>query len=283
MAVALSLLTLKEDMALAVLALGLYALGRKQTRVGLTLVLLGAAWLPLVLLVVLPHFRPAGSTELISFHYQSLGANAREILTSLVFRPWLVVMQILGRCRTRWTLVMLAASMWPALFSRISLLALPLLLAHLASDYPHQMDLTWQYSAGILPFLLYAIIRGVPGLPRRWRWLWLIPTIPVIILRFPDPFPEGLDWGRTVKRHRLIDMVPAEASLSVSNSLAPYVINRPEVLLYPRIGDAQYVLVDLSANIYPAPWETRFQDLEDSTGHYRLLYEEDGMYLMKRR
>lgn len=280
---ALALLTLKEDMGLLVLALGAYSIARRRWSVGVLLTVVGAAWLPLTLLVVLPRFQAGGAAELLSFHYQVLGSSAREVLSTVVSKPWLVAAQIFGRFRTLLTLALLAASACPAVTSPESILALPLLFAHLAADYPHQMDLTWQYSAGILPLLFYAAIRGARRLPSRWIWLMIIPAIPAVILRFPNPFPEGVDAAKAGTLRRLISKVPPGASLSVSNNLAPHVVNRQEVLLYPRVGGAEFVLVDLEGNIYPARWDSRVQDFKDSTGAYEIQHEEDGLFLMRRR
>ncbi len=280
---ALSLLTLKEDMGLLVLALGLDALFRKRWSAGILLTVVGVVWLPLTLLVIMPHFQTAGAAELLSFHYQVLGSSAREVLSEVVSKPWLVVNQVFGRSRTMLTLVLLAASAWPAIIRPESMLALPLLFAHLASDYPHQMDLTWQYSAGILPLLFYATIKGARRLTSPWFWLLIIPAIPAAILRFPDPFPEGVDVAKVRARRALIEMVPSGASISVSNGLASHLVNRPEVVLYPRIGGSEFVLVDLEGNIYPAGWVSRMQDFQDSTSAYQLQAEEQGVFLLRRR
>lgn len=280
---ALGLLTLKEDMGLLVMALGVYSLSRRRWPAGVLLAVVGAAWLPLSLLAVLPRFQAAGSAELLSLHYRVLGSNARETLTTVASQPWLVAAQVFGRSRTLLTLALLAASASPAVIRPESLLALPLLFAHLAADYPHQMDLTWQYSAGILPLLFYAAVRGARRLPPRWLWLLLVPAIPAAILRFPDPFPGGVDAAKAGTLRRLINAVPPGASMSVSNNLAPHVVNRPDVLLYPRIGGAEYVLVDLEGNIYPAGWDSRARDFRDSTSAYATLAEEKGVFLMRRR
>lgn len=309
---ALCLLALKEDMGILVFSLGIFSLIKRGWGAGTLLCVTGLAWLPFALMVVIPHFQSSGQPALISLHYQGLGCDGGEIMVTLLRKPWLVLTQVFGRPQTLLTIALLTASVGAFALTRWeAALALPLLAAHLVSNNPHQMDLLWHYSAGILPLLLYSTLKGVQGLtsgiePAGLRkrasdpasqgvrgrssksapwlvWANLVLAVPAVILRFPNPFAEGIKLARIEETHRLKAMIPKDASLSVSNNLAPHFVNRGEVALYPAIEGSRYVLVDLEANIYPARWEGRYEEARMLTQDYDTIYSGDGLMLLERR
>ncbi|MCK4335026.1 DUF2079 domain-containing protein, partial [candidate division WOR-3 bacterium] len=85
----------------------------------------------------------------------------------------------------------------------------------------------------------------------------------------------------TASIYRSMERIPASSSVSVSNNLAPHVVNRKDVVLYPQTKDADYVLIDLEGNIYPAQWETRYEDARRLTRGYDTLTAQDGLLLLK--
>lgn len=281
---AFALLTLKEDMGLVLLALGVYTLVKRKWVLGALMTVIGLMWLPFVLFVVLPAFRSPGQSELISAHYAGLGSNAAEIISSILRRPWILVTQTFGQPEKLLTIALLIASVGAFALTRWeAALVIPLLLAHLLSDGPHQSSLTCQYSAGILPLLFFASIKGIRRIKLPVALILVGLAIPAVVLRAPNPFKMGLNLKKVSTTHRITQMIPKDASLSVSNNLAPHLVNRKEVALYSRIGDADYVLVDFEGNIYPAGWGNRYREFQVLTANYDTLAAQDGLVLMKRR
>lgn len=281
---AFALLTLKEDMGLVLFALGVYALVRKRWILGGLMAVIGLVWLPLALLVIIPRFQAPGQTGLLLLHYQSLGSDPGGIISTLLSRPWLVLTQVLARPQTLLTIALLTASVGAFALTRWeAALVLPILAAQLVSDHPHQMALTWQYSAGVLPFLFFASLRGVTRIRPWFLYLALVLAVPAIILRVPVPVSWQVKPNRITEIYALMSRIPRNASLSVSNNLAPHLVNRKDVVLYPRIEEARYVMVDLEGNIYPAPWRTRYEDLRKLTEGYDTLASYNGLVLLKRR
>lgn len=281
---AFALLTLKEDMGLVLLALGIYALVKRKWVAGSLMTVIGLIWLPLVLFVILPVFRSPGQGELVSLHYAGLGSSAGEIILTILRQPWIIFTQTFGQPQKLLTVALLVASVGALALTRWeAALVLPLLLAHLLSDGPHQSSLTYQYSAGILPLLLFATVKGVKRIRIPVLYILLALAIPAVILRFPDPFKMGLDFKRAAYIHRLTKTIPPDASVSVCNNLAPHLVNRKEVVLYPRIEDADYVLVDLEGNIYPAEWDSRYEDVRRLTRAYDTLAAEEGLLVLRHK
>jgi uncharacterized membrane protein len=244
----------------------------------------GLSWLLFVLTVVIRQFQWPGQAALISLHYQSLGSNGGEIIGTLLKKPWLVLTQVFARPETLVTIALLAASVGSIALARWeALLVLPLLFAQLVSDYPHQIALTWQYSAGILPLLFFSVIKASEKVRARMVWVLAVLAVPAIVMRFPNPFLQGIHPERIRDTYRVIERIPDTASVSVSNNLAPHLVNRRNVMLYPEIDDARYILVDLEANIYPAAWNSRYEELEELSAGYRRLYSEKGLVLLERK
>jgi uncharacterized membrane protein len=264
--------------------LGIYALAKRKWIQGPLMSVIGGAWLAFVLFVILPSFRAAGQTELISLHYAGLGSSAAEIIASILHRPWIIFTQTFGQPQKLLTIALLAASVGALALTRWeAALVLPLLLAHLLSNGPHQSSLAYQYSAGILPLLFFAAVKGAKRIRIPVLYILLVLAIPAVVLRFPNPFKMGLDLKRAAYIHRLTKKIPPDASVSVSNNLAPHLVNRNEVTLYPRIENADYVLVDLEGNIYPAEWDSRYEDARRLTQGYDTLYSQDGLLLLRKR
>lgn len=281
---AFALLALKEDMGLVLFSLGLYALAKRRWATGGLMSAIGLVWLPLALLVIIPGFQTAGQGELVSLHYQTLGSNSAEIISTLLRRPWLVFTQIFARPQTLLTIALLAASVGVFALARWeAALVLPVLAAHLISDHPHQMALAWQYSAGILPILFFASLRGAARIKPWLLYLALALAVPAVILRFPSPVSWKVAPARIPQIYKLMSMIPRDSSVSVSNNLAPHLVNRVDARLYPRIEGARYVLVDLEGNIYPAGWNSRYETLRESTSGYDTLESKDGLLLLMRR
>lgn len=281
---AFALLTLKEDMGLVLLALGIYALAERKWIPGAVMTIVGLCWLPFVLFLVLPVFRTSGQAELINLHYGSLGASASQIISNLLNRPWIIISNTFGQPRKLLAVALLVASVGAFALTRWEAsLVIPLLLAHLLSDGPRQSSLLLQYSAGIIPLLIYASASAVRKIKLLPLCIVAALALPAIILRFPNPFKSGIDLPRTVLTHGLISRIPDNASVTVSNNLAPHLVNRPEVNLYPELVGSRYLLVDLEGNIYPASWEDRYRDFTYITSDYDTLSFIDGLVLLKRR
>jgi len=280
---AFALLTLKEDMGLVLLALGIYVLVKRRWVLGTLMTVVGLAWLPFVLFVVLPAFRTVGQGELISLHYASLGSSAGEIIQTILRRPWILITQTFGQPAKLLTVALLLASVGAFALSRWEVvLVIPLLLAHLLSDGPKQSALIYQYSAGMLPLLFFAAIKGIRRVKIPVAWILAALAIPAVVLLFPNPFKMGVDCHRSLATHQLIKNIPPDASVCASNNLAPHLTDREDASLYPKIDDAEYVLVDLEGNIYPACWKNRYPEFQDSTSGYDTLVYDDGLVLLKR-
>ncbi|MBI1802098.1 MAG: DUF2079 domain-containing protein, partial [Chloroflexi bacterium] len=121
------------------------------------------------------------------------------------------------------------------------------------------------YSAPIVPLLIIAAIIGAERIGRRWL-RWLPRGIPVVVaLSFAltqsysaGALPFTADFAAyTVTPHQqklagLAARIPPEARLSAQSDLYPHVSARANAYLFPTVGDADYLLLDVSGQTYPA-------------------------------
>lgn len=110
--------------------------------------------------------------------YARWGSSPNEVFWSFLTRPWEVVLMLLGKER----LVYLFSLFWPLCFipvlgSRALIPILPLFLQHMLSGRSAELSLEFHYTAEMLPFLVLALVTGVPRLERFIR-----PKVSLVIV-----------------------------------------------------------------------------------------------------
>ena len=155
-------ITVRSDVGLVVGCFGLYALlERRPWRYGLAPALVGFGYWAAAVFAIVPAFA-GGKGFLWAINYAWLGADAREIATTIVTRPLYTARGVLTLEKGRY----LAQLLWPLAFlpllrPRLLLIPLPILALNLLSERLVQFDLLHQYQALIVPFLFLAAIEGL--------------------------------------------------------------------------------------------------------------------------
>jgi uncharacterized membrane protein len=284
LAVSLVLLaTCQEEAAITVAAFGLYMLVFAPTPVarwiGATTSVTAALYFILVMKVIVPAFQPSttGGWVYLS-RYAHLGGSMGEILRTLALHPLDALVRSFELYKLETLLwVFLPLGLLPLLGWRALLVALPSLGYTYLSGRHNQFLIQHQYFSPALGWLVVGAVQG-QGV---WSWLWkrlappswqaalglplafaLVATIAIdaglspIKLKFfsGHPLRENL-----VTLHRIIG---PEASLSVTNGLAPSFAHRREYFLaldfilnrelkaalgLPDYHDTMFHLFDLTA------------------------------------
>jgi uncharacterized membrane protein len=158
----------KEDVALALIPLGLYiTFWRGKPRFGGAVVLLGTVWVLVCFLVILPHFNGGSSGgNNYWYRYAWAGASPGDALKNLATHPWLLITFVLGSPPRRGYIAMVLRTggglgiLAPALL----ISALPELVVNLYSSHPEQYSGFFQYNAMIVAFFFAAAVYGVAAL-----------------------------------------------------------------------------------------------------------------------
>lgn len=270
MAALATVFLLKEDAALvgAGFAIITWLLGYRRYAVGLFIASL--LYLLLVAGVVMPAIRDGPGD--LQQRYGYLGADSGEIALNAVRRPDVVAQQLFEEPQRRavayvaGTLALLPL-LTPAVFA-----AAPLLAANLLSTHPAQHNLTLHYPALAYALLIVAAVLGIrfvattPRLDSLRQHLHLRSGTIVLGLagalllaeaiawtlgsplgprRFDESRYQRTDHDRAVAR--VLAAVPDNAPLSAQSGLLPHLSQRRDVWEFPRLENAEYVVVDPTA------------------------------------
>lgn len=259
----------KEEIALLVFMLGLYALVvERRPAWGLVTMALSLGWAMLAVFVVQNRFA-AGNIHWGRYGY--LGETPGAMVVSLLTRPGLVWAQLSAAQAGSYLWKLLWPTGFLALLApEVLLLALPSLAINLLADFPpmHQVH-TLIYAAPIVPFVLAAAVMGTARLAGwlKGRGEWTRRVVPLaasatLLLALVNQWLYGYLPGsgnsmalQVTDHHRraaaLIAQIPADAKVSAQDRLNPHVSGRETVYIFPRIEDADTVFVDVTGPAWP--------------------------------
>jgi uncharacterized membrane protein len=161
----------KEEIPLVIAFFGLWSILLQQRwRSGLALVGLSVAWLGLVLLM----YRISSPTghPLLGSRYAYLGSGPLQILRNVVIHPRSLLYQhVLEQSPRQYLIVLLApAAFLPLLAPWVLVLAVPSLAVNLFSSDPNQYLGMFQYSAEIVPVLIFSTIEAIVFIVWLVKW-----------------------------------------------------------------------------------------------------------------
>lgn len=268
-----ALLLLKEDAFLVALALGWIALLRGRRRPGAMVISVSLAYGAVVLSLLMPALRHGAASDLAE-RYGYLGSTPVRIGTGLILHPDRVLAHLAAPTPALAVLVLLAAfAFLPLLAPELLVAALPAALVGLLSTHQQQRALDLQYGAPVLTLVTVAALFGLArvhsfrkrfpgagdGFQHRaadWRpsvavaGCVLGAAIVAAYLRGPYP-PERAaagwrfaDGGAAAALARVARLIPPSASLSAQSGLAPHLSQRRTQWEFPRLLDADYVILD---------------------------------------
>jgi uncharacterized membrane protein len=216
-------------------------------------------------------------------------------------------------------LLYLLAVFAPLLFlpilAPLSLLpTLPWFIISLFSNYPPYYTIWTQYPAYIIPFLFLAAALGAKKCTKKFlnsnflKKLMLVSITSffslILILNFHTlfHFTNMDEWGHVQTVHRILALIPEDASVLTQNNIFPHVSNRlnaytipsptwgrhferiaKELLLNLTRLDIEFVLLDLKADVDSvAAAKTILKDFVFRNCNYGLYAASDGVLLFKR-
>ncbi len=161
----------KEEIPLVILFFGLWSiLFQQRWRTGLSLVGLSIAWLGLLVLVY--HFASPTGRPLLASRYAYLGSGPLQILHTVLRHPLSLLHQhVLDQPHRQYLRVLLApAAYLPLLAPWVFVLAVPSLAINLFSSDPNQYLGIFQYSAEIVPVLVFSTIEAIVFIVWLVKW-----------------------------------------------------------------------------------------------------------------
>jgi uncharacterized membrane protein len=309
----------REDVALVLVFMGLYWLWteRWKVKIGfknliflkerevlfpLGLILIGAVYVYLAFVVIIPHFNPTegyGFLWLYKDPLHSLVADAHTKLQYLLFLfgPLLFI---------------------PLLRPSVLLIALPLFAQNLVTDWAPMYGITSHRVALLIPWLFIAGAYGVKWLTdgkfkniRKANAVLLYMLLPAAVIFTTVISPSPLSLNKAMPQvtlqeqhlEQMIASIPEEASIYAQNSLFPHIANRlhayetprdkdffagyltpgerPEwgtIIPWSNSGNFDYILVD-QKTLQGADSECLYRLAKE----YKVIFQEEGTYLYQKR
>ena len=239
----------KEDVALAVIVLGLIIAWRGDRRVGLTTAGLALVWFVAVAFIVLPAIN--GGVLQSEGIYSGVGGSAGGIVDTALSDPGQVTTRVFGSESGdfAWKLLM-PFGLVPLLAPVALLIGAPQFLLDVISDVPWTRSITFHYAALPLTAITIAMVEGVALLGRRGGRLVRFAA-PAVVLACAvygtiawGPSPVGAEyrkgwWPPSVDtrldaKQAAIDAVPDDAAVSASYTLVPHLTHRAEIYSFPN-------------------------------------------------
>lgn len=313
-------LSVREEVALVVAMLGLYAFFRGRRALGAGVFLAGAVYFVMALKVIIPSFRSDDSLVYMS-NYKSWGSTSGEIVWGAVSHPISTIAKLLSAPRLgNAAMYLLPLALMPLLDPLGLLIALPNIGTTFMSDSVTNYNFTLYYLCPTLPVLFFSAVRGIEGLEKLRPSSTLPASAAVaaaalscafffgpspISRQFWDPaYTVGIFRSTSYHRshysatpaaaaaRRLAGLVPLEAAVSAPQHLLPLVYDRRRMLAFPALDEGiDHVLIDRSRTDI-AGWAETYEDFRVRPEHYYALIEkyarwelvaEDGAARLYRR
>jgi uncharacterized membrane protein len=167
----------KEEIPLVILMFGLWsALFQQRWRSGLILAAIGLIWFEVVTSFVMPHFSPTGHPLLLA-RYEGLGQSPSQVVLTIVKHPIFALKQyVLESHHRAYLRILLApAAYLPLLAPWVLVMALPSVALNLLSANPQMQTGLFQYSAEIVPVLIFSTIEAITLIV--WLAQWIIVRV----------------------------------------------------------------------------------------------------------
>jgi uncharacterized membrane protein len=294
-AMALLAASTKEEIPLAVGCLGIwYAVTRGRRLAGAAIFALGLAGTLVDFLFVIPHFAPGGTAP-FQHRYAAVGGTPGGIAHTLLTHPGTIAATVASSHNLHYLILLLLpfAGLW-LLEPLVALGALPDLAVNLLSSKPEQTTLGFQYTAGIVPFVVAAAVLGAArgrsrAAPSRLAAYTVALTAAFAVAHTPlrSAFHE-LSAARSssplheAKAHAL-SLVPAGVPVSATNQFGGYLSNRRFIYDFPHVGTARWAIVDVNDPSYSNKLaERQILARMEASPAWHVAYASRGVFVLER-
>jgi uncharacterized membrane protein len=270
-AVAVAMLT-REDLALTVVALGLYiAVVQRRKLLGAALLVLNGAWLVVLVDAVMPAL---GGSPYQHWTYPALGTGPVSASVFLLEHP-LKGLQLLVTPieKLRVGFGTFANWLFLPLISPIVIVAVPSFLERFWSSSSDLWSFHFQYSMLPAPILTFAAIDGlarVTRLPLGRAARTIAVAVPLaalvassllsaVVVRPLAELSGFVSDATAAEIQQCIDVIPGGVSVAATDALVPHLTSREKIYEVTTHADADYIAIDLNTlgRAHPADAQLR--------------------------
>lgn len=290
----------KEEMPIAVGCLGIWCAVRKGRRLfGFSVFAAGLALTLFNFLWVIPHFSLSGQDPFAG-RYRAVGGTPTGIAHRLFTDPMAFVHAVASGHKATFLALLLIPFLGLCLLEPLLFLgAVPDLVINLLSSKGEQTSLTYQYAAGIVPFVVAASIFGAARFKRQGGRLSLVVLTAVVCIAIYSPIlflirdVPALGSPTRAAETRALELIPAGAPVSASNVLGGYLSERRYLATFPYVRRAQWIVVDAKDPSYSTTDRAHssgvYLDFKRTLHKYeadkrwRHVYSSHGIIVLRRR
>lgn len=289
MLLALSLTMLwKENVGVSACFLGAYVVVvQRRYHLGLTVMLLGLAWVIAGINLVIPYFGGNHGNETM-MRYAALADDWRGLLLSPVLRPAAFFGTVFSMATAEYLWRVLSPFGFLPLLSPMEVfLAIPPLAENILDGDGVMRSGQYHYEALLLPVLYVACVGGVvrlSGLAGGMRGRRLQLMVPALILA-TQPLHRSAGRGLLLdvdgdsaraEIDTIVAQVPAEASLISPQHIQPHLSDRPVSAYFHEVGD-------LTGDHPPFEFAVLPAGIEPPPGMYELVWQGSSYSLFRLR
>ena len=238
--------TWKEDIALAVIGLGIVLIVRRQRRLGLLTIAVGAIWFLVAYGIVMPAFN--GGTNHAGIFYGELGDSPADLIKTTFTDPAMVLDRLDNNDALGYARDLLAPFAFTSLLAPLVLVpAIPQFFANILTNLNFFWSIQFHYAAIIVTFVALASVDGVARLKgdslRRFgvgavaaaalatSVAWGMSPISTQYRNGYWPLAENprqaiLDAG--------VDSVPGDAAVAATYNIVPHLSHREQIYTFPN-------------------------------------------------
>jgi len=259
------LLATKETMALYAALFGVTLTLRRQWTIGLATLGVGLGYFLVVTGVVMP----AIADQRMTWHtYAELGDSPRQVVEHVVRHPVASVQLLFSTPEKRRTIHLLFASF--AYLPVVSWTVWPMIAMTLAERFwsirPELWVFRYHYEVVVTTVLFVATLYVLRDAGRRRPRRDVMAAGAALLLIATTAWAAWASgaWRNafdrapagTVERWRAaLRQVPAGARVSAQGAFVPHLSHRPTIYQFPRVRDAEYVLLDPQSSPWPVTEE----------------------------
>jgi uncharacterized membrane protein len=292
--VALLAFTTREEIPLAVGCLGIWYAVRKGRHRGFGItVFTGALAVTLFnFLWVIPHFSPSGTDPFVG-RYRSVGGTPQGMVHTLFTHPAAFEHAVASAHKLTYLALLLVPFLGLSLLEPLLLLgALPDLAINLLSNSAGQTSIAYQYTAGIVPFVVAAAIFGASRLRSHKEGISFAVLVATAAVAIVSPiYVLGTDLTAlgsslvSAKNHA-VGLIPQGVPVSASDQLGGHLSERPYITVFPYIGKARWIIVDVNESgptVHDsAALKRKLREVESDKA-WRTVFSSHGVTVLRER
>jgi uncharacterized membrane protein len=236
----------KEDVALAMLVMGVLIAARGDRRIGLLTSALAAVWFMVATRVIIPFANGIG--PFYDSFFGEFGSSAGEVTKNVLTNPGKAIDVATRPTRMDYYRMMFAPMAFLPLGAIPTLLiGAPMIGVNVLSSFPYQQEIRYHYAALVVAAIILATVEAIalfgrtPASRAFLVGLVAATSLASTVAWGPSPistkFRSGL-WAlspdpRTEIRKTAVDLVPPQSAASVHYNFAPHMTHRKQIYEWP--------------------------------------------------